>query len=180
MKSLENIQKLSKIGKEFCRVIYVCCVVGFVGCIVGIFAMIIGAEAVKSTGESLTKILQTEADVNVGTIWTAIAVGMIFCAAEFVIARMAYRYFDNEIKAGTPFTVEGSKELLHLGISTIWIPLASIMVAEIAEGIIGEITKNAEKLDIVGFESVAIGIAFILVSMFCKCGAELIENKDRE
>lgn len=177
MKTLDIIQKLFKVGKIFSKIIYICCIVGFCGCAVGAVAMIVGAETLKIGGVTLHGILETEAGVSTGTIWAAIAVGACLCVGEFFVARMAYRYFENELNAGTPFSFDGAKELLNLGISTIWIPIVAAVLAQIAQGVIGQFAENVEKVSVDGFDSVAWGVMFILISLFCKYGAECKENK---
>lgn len=74
----------------------------------------------------------------------AIAVGAILCAGEFFVARKAYRYFGNELKPGTPFTAEGAKELLHLGFSTVWIPLVAVLTAQVAQGVTAQFVQDVE------------------------------------
>lgn len=177
MKTLKNIQTLSKIGKILSKIIYICCIVGFAGCVVGIIAMMIGGQAVKIGGMTLHSILQTEANVAEGTIWSAIVVGLIFTVGEFFLARMSYQYFENELKAGTPFSKEGAKEMFRLGISAIWIPLATLILAQISQEIFANLME-AEKLELGGFESVSLGVMFIIMSLICKYGAELSEEKE--
>lgn len=173
MKSLQTIQKLSKIGKIFSKIVYICCIVGFAGCIVGILGLLVGAQAVKIGGMTLHSLLEAEAGVGIGSLWAAIAVGMILCTGEFFVARMACRYFENELAAGTPFTLEGAKELLHLGISVIWIPIVTAVLAQVAQGIIAQFVEGTEKLNLDGYASVALGVMFLVMSLLCRYGAEL-------
>lgn len=177
MKTLNTIQTLSKIGKILSKIVYICCIVGLIGCAVGAVAVCIGAGAVKIGGTTLHDILQTEAGVGTGTVWASIAVGIILCLGEIFVARMAYRYFEGELNAGTPFTMDGAKELKHLGISVIWIPLASIVLAQIVQEIIALCMENTETLALEGDGSIALGIMFIVASLLCKCGAELRGNE---
>lgn len=176
MKTLNTIQTFSKIGKILSKIVYICCIVGFVGCIVGIAAVLVGMHAVRIGGVTLNSILENEAGVTMGTIWAAIAVGIIFSVGEFFLARKAYRYFDNELTAGTPFTSDGAKELMHLGISVVWIPIVSAVSAHIAQEIITQFAENAEIIALEGFDSVALGIMFIIMSLLCRYGAELKEK----
>lgn len=178
MKTLNTIQTLFKIGKILSKIIYICCIIGFCGCVVGSIAMLIGGEAVKLGGVTLHNILQTEAGIVEGTIWAAIAVGMILCVGEFFVSRMAYRYFDHELKAGTPFTLDGAKELMRLGISVIWIPIVTVILAQIAQGTIAQFFGNTEKIELDGFENVVLGVTFIVVSLLCKYGAESEKSSD--
>lgn len=176
MKTLNVIQRLSKIGKVLSKIIYICCIIGFCGCAVGAVALLVGAETVKLGGVTLHSILEKEADISLGSVWAAIAVGAILCIGEFFVSRMAYSYFENELNAGTPFTFEGAKELMHLGISVIWIPIATAVLAQITQSVIAQCTENVEKLSLDGFDSVTIGIMFIIISVICKYGAELNER----
>lgn len=168
-KTLNTIQTLSRIGKVLSIIVYICCIVGFAGCAVGIAAMVFGSEAVKIGGMTLHGIFESKAGVSIGTIWAAIAVGMILCIGEFYVARMAQRYFKNELDAGTPFTAAGAREMLHLGISVIWIPIVSVILAQ---EMIAQFAENVEKLNLDGFDSVALGVMFIFMSLLCKYGAE--------
>lgn len=178
MNTLKAVQTLSKIGKVLSKIVYICCIIGFCGCAVGIVAMLIGGESVKLSGVALHSILQTEAGIDGGTIWAAIAVGLILFVGEFFISNMAYRYFDRELKAGTPFTLNGAKELMHLGISVIWIPIVAVVLAQVAQGMIAQFMENAEKLNLDGFNSVALGIMFIVMSLLCKLGAEEAQKNE--
>lgn len=179
MKSLKTIQTLSKIGKVFSKIIYICCIVGICGCAVGIVAVLVGGEALKIGGVTLHSILQTEADVSEGTIWAALIAGIILCAGELSVSRMAYRYFENELNAGTPFTADGAKELMNLGISVIWIPIVANILAHIAQAIIAGFMENAEPLTLDGFDSIALGIMFIVMSLLCRYGAELRGGEEK-
>lgn len=180
MKTLNTIQIFSKIGKILSKIVYICCIVGICGCALGAFAMFIGAETLKLGGMTLHSILETEANVSVGTIIAAIVVGMILCIGEYVISRMAYRYFKNELNAGTPFTEDGAKELLHLGVSVIWIPIVTAVLAQVAQGVIAQFMDNVEKLNLDGFDSVTLGVMFIFMSLLCKYGAECKENREND
>lgn len=178
MKTLNAIQTLCKIGKIFSKIINVCCIVGFCGCGVGVVALLIGGNAIKLGGVTLHSILQTEAGTSVGTVLAAIIVGLILCVGEFFLSRMSYRYFENELKVGTPFTFDGAKELLRLGISAVWIPIVSLVSAQVAHEIIEQFAENVEPMSLDGYDSVAIGVMFIFISLLCKYGAECTENNE--
>lgn len=181
MKTLNTIQTLCKIGRIFSKFIFICCIVGLCGCAIGAVAMFVGVEALEIGGVTLHSILETEANISVGTVMAAIVVGATLCTGEFFVARKACSYFENELKAGTPFTAEGAKELLHLGISTIWIPLVAVLAAQVAQGVIAQFVQDVEKLSLDGFESVALGVMFIFMSLLCKYGAECnIENGEND
>lgn len=176
MKTLSTIQILSKIGKILSKIAYICCIVGLCGCAVGIVALLVGAETVKLGGMTLHSILESEAGMSLGTLWASIAAGMILCVGEIIVSRKAQTYFDHELKAGTPFTLDGAKELMQLGISTIWIPIVTMVLAQVAQGVIGQFLGDVEKLSLDGYDSVVLGVTFIIVSLLCRYGAERTEN----
>ena len=101
MKTLNNIQKLSKIRKVLSRLVFVFCIIGFCGCIVGILSMALGAPTLKIGGVTLKSILSIEAGVTTGTAYAAMAAGMILCAGEAVLAKFAEHYFKRELADGT-------------------------------------------------------------------------------
>ncbi len=173
MKTLKTIQTLSKIGKIFSKIVSICCLIGVIGCAVGSVAMLIGLKVVKIGGQTLENLLNTEAGVYTGTIWAAIAVGAILCIGEFFVAQKACRYFDHELQAGTPFTADGAKELLQLGISCIWIPIVAFVLAQVAQEVIAHFMANVALISIEGYQHVGLGIVLILVSLLCRYGAEL-------
>lgn len=164
MKSLHTIQTLSKIGKILSKIVYICCIVGFCGCLVGALALIFCKPY-------LAELFAQEQAL--GSVWYAIFAGFFLSAGEFVVSLMAHRYFRNELAAGTPFTVQGAKELLRLGIYVIWIPLAGVLLTQIAQGVIGQFYPVTTFPELNGFESVGEGVALILVSLLCRYGAEL-------
>lgn len=178
MKTLNTIQTLSKLGKIFSRIVYICSIVGLCVGAVGILAVSIGAETIKFGGVTLHGILETKAEISLGTAWAALASEMILCVGELFVSRMAYRYFENELRAGTPFTSEGARELMHLGISVVWIPILTAILAQVAHGVIAQLAENVESLSLDGFGSVGLGIAIIIVSLVCRCGAESGEKKE--
>lgn len=174
MKSLKIIQTLCKLGKIFSKIVFICAIIGCAGCLVGILALIAAGDlSVKIGGESLESLLWVEAGIGVGTIWASIFVGLFLCGAQIVVSKMACNYFTHELAAGTPFTMEGAKELMHLGINTIWVPLAGIVLASVSQGIIGALWEDVAPLSLDNGDSLVLGVCFIIISVLCRYGAEL-------
>lgn len=178
MKTLKTIQTLSKIGKIVSKVVYICCIVGFSGCIFGIIALAVGADVVKIGGVTLDVLLKREADVSLSTLYTVIASAMPLCAGGAALAKIAERYFSHELKDGTPFSAEGAKELLMLGIWIIVIPLCSVVVANIVQEIMAAVMTDVVKTKLEGWTSVGLGIAFIVMAIMCRYGYELSSKSD--
>lgn len=170
-KTRHTIQTLAKVGKVLSKIVSICCIVGAVGCIVGILSLAFGEfEARKIGGITIHSIIERSA--SIGTMYAEMTVGLIFCIGEAVIAKLAATYFQNEIAAGTPFTLSGAKELLRLGICTICISVGAWIGAEIAYTIITNCFSKVADMQLDGFSQVGTGIAMLLASLLCKYGAE--------
>ena len=153
-------------------------------CAVGLVMLPFGAdEILKIGGVTLHGLMGLDSGAaNAAAV--AVMVGwFIICAGVTVVAKFAERYFTNELKAGTPFTEDGAKELMRLGILTAAVPLGCNIVAEIILGVVTGIFGIAESAatDISYDCSTAImlGAMFIIISLICNYGAELGE-KDTE
>lgn len=175
MKTLKTIQVLSKIGKILSKIAFICSLVGFCGCVAGMISLALGAETLKLGGLTLKSILQKDAATGMGTVYGAITVGLILCAGEAVLSKFAEHYFKRELADGTPFHLDGAKELFRLGILTIIIPLVSRTIAEIAYAVISRVMTDVAPLQMNESSSVTLGIMFIVMSVVCKYGAECTE-----
>lgn len=172
-KTLHIIQKLAKVGKVLSKIIAICCIVGAVGCLVGIISLSLGDfESLKIGGVTIHSIIEKSTEMSIGTVYASMAVGLILCTAEAVMAKMAQRYFQNEITAGTPFTIDGAKEMLRLGIYIIGISLGALIAADISYAIVNHYSLDVADMHLDVFNQVGIGIAFIITSLLCKLGAE--------
>ena len=178
MKTLNNIQKLSKIGNVLSRIVFVFCIIGFCGCVVGILSMALGTPTLKIGGVTLKSLLSIEAGVTTGTAYAAMAAGMILCAGEAVLARFAEHYFKRELADGTPFDLGGAKELMRLGILAICIPIGTQMIAEIIYAVMEQALHGVAPFQLNYSGSVALGVMFIVMSLGCRYGAELREGME--
>lgn len=176
MKSLRIVQGLAKAGKILSRIIYICCIVGICGCLGGIISLIVGDMICNNNGYDLNNLIETYTQINLATIYTYIAIGIILCIGELIVSKYAEKYFIKELEDGTPFTIEGSKGLFNLGMASIICTISSGVISSIVQGILSSFLSNVQDLSF--DSSIGLGIAFIVVSFILKCGAELIsENK---
>ena len=179
MKTLHTIQKLSRIGEILSKILFIFCIIGFCGCIVGILSMALGAPALKIGGVTLESILRIEAGVTAGTVYAAMAAGMILCAGEAVLAKFAERYFKRELADGTPFDFGGAKELMRLGILAICIPIGTQAIAEIVCAVMERTLHGAAPFQLDHSGSAALGVMFLVMSLVCCYGAELRKEEKR-
>ena len=181
VKTLKTLQTLSKVGKILSTIVFVLCIVGGVGCIIGILLLAsvpnlldgfkIGAVTIKG-------MIEKESGVSLMTCYAAMATGVVMCAGEAVLAKFAQRYFKNELDAGTPFTFDGAKELIRLGILTICIPIGTMIVAAIVYAIFKAISKDVSDLDLHGSVSLGLGIMMLIAGLLCRHGAEVSEKPE--
>lgn len=174
MKTLNAIQVLAKIGKVLSTVIFICSVVGIVGCVVGILCIPFADSGVlKIGGVTVYGLVVNKAGIRLESLYPVLVGGMIVCAAEGITAKFAERYFAHEIAAGTPFTESGAKELMRLGIITVCVPLGAVIAAQIVSAVMAAFMGCENGLDLSGGGSVEIGVMLIIMSLFCRYGAEL-------
>ena len=171
MRSLKTIQKLSSLGSILSKIAFVLSVVGFCGCIAGLIGLRFGSDAVLKLGNiRLHGLIANE----YGRAAESVAAAL--CGWEAVLAKFAECYFKNELRAETPFTLAGAKELQRLGILALAIPLGSSLLGSIAEGLAAGLlnteTATAAELYFDNEASLVLGLMFLLGSLLCRYGAE--------
>ena len=128
------------------KIAFVFSAIGICGCITGPLSLRFGnGSLIKIGGVTLHGLVSEEYGYNIKSISAALSGWMVICAGEAVLARFAEVYFKNELKAGTPFTLAGAKELLRLGILTLAIPTGRAVAGSIVAGIIGKTMFASER-----------------------------------
>lgn len=171
-KSLKTVQTICKVCKVLAEIAFVMFVV--IVALMLVAAIFTGTgklDALLSSGAlDLDEMLQQYGATQ--EYVTAVLVCMtIIIAAEAVVAKFINVYFKHELKAGTPFTFEGAKEMLRLGIITIAVPVG----ASLAATIVFDIMAAGSGLDSeFNFEiSLGLGLMFLALSPLLKHGTEL-------
>lgn len=183
MKSLKSIQSLHKLGRVLSKLAFVFAVIGVCGCIAGLFSLRFGSGSLlKIGGVSIRGLITEHTGYDIESIAAALSGWMVVCAGEAVLAAFAAAYFQRELEAGTPFTLNGAKELLRLGILTMAIPLGCAVAGKITQGVVGSflhVTKDAAvDLSFSNGGSMMLGIAFLVTALLCRYGAELRESRE--
>lgn len=185
MKSLKIIQTLSQIGKVLSKIAFIFSLIGFCGCIVGLISVSFGSGLfTKWGGVTIHGILGDSNGYNIKSITAALYGWMVVCAGEAVVAKFAEIYFGNEQKVGTPFTLAGAREMQRLGILTLVVPIGCAVAGSIVEAIAVGFMNVQEVMAMDGYfdgsGNIVIGILFIILSVFCRYGAELREESENE
>lgn len=180
MKALNTIQVLSKIGRVLSKINYIFCLIGVIACAVGLVSLpFADREIFKIGGVSIYGLIVNTTGIDLTCLYPALISVMILCIGQMAVAKNAENYFAHELTAGTPFTRDGAKELLRLGILTVCIPLGCLILAEIVSGILAGFLNCDDLLKIKNGDSVALGVMFIVMSLLCRHGAELETDKDK-
>lgn len=177
-KSLKTIQVIAKIGRILSLIVFVCTIIGMAGAIIGILTLALGVGDITIGDLTLKSIIENEAGLSMGTLYTTLACSVLLCASEGVIAKFAEIYFKREEAAGTPFTLDGAKELFRLGIISIAVSLGTYLLACICQGVMREFLNDAVSTDFSSSTSVGLGVAMMLVSVILKCATETIADKN--
>ena len=176
MKTLKTLQVLAKIGRILSTIVFIVCVVGGALCLLAIPCLAIIPEGFQIGGTTIRGLIEQNADWSLPTCYLAMIQGVIFCAGEAVLAKFAERYFKNELAVGTPFTFDGSKELMRLGILAVCIPIGTSIVAAIVYGIFRAVTKDVVNPDFDNSPSIILGVMLVVGSLLCRHGAEVSET----
>ena len=179
MQTLKTIQTISKVCKILANVVFILSLVGAIILLIAI-PMIITLPRLAPEADILLELIESEGG-NMGTIIFSCAAGLVSCVGGAVVAKFAANYFSNELEDGTPFTYNGAKELLRLGILSLAIPAGISLLTSIAYGIT-KIYYPALSSEGLSNASVSIGtgLVIILISFVFKYGAEIQEKLDKE
>lgn len=170
--SLKVIQTISNIMKIVTKIISICSIIGAIGCAIGIASYGL-FDQISIGGITIHNIVQAEAGESVGTVYTSMIVALILCIGAILTANRANKYFTKELEAGTPFTMELSNDLFQTGIFVSITSLITMVVANVAYCISNIYFEDVAEMHIDAYGiSFGMGIIFILISLFCKQGAE--------
>lgn len=172
-KTLKTIQILSKIARIISKIIFIITLVCAIICLAGIFMLAL-AQSIPSI--NIDSIVSNATGADIAVAYFSCFVGVIACVFECILAKFAEIYFKNEIAAGTPFTYEGSKEILRLGILALALPLGSSIISSIVHGIFSLFSVAVRNMPLDSSASLDMGIVFILASFIFKYGADIIAN----
>jgi len=178
MKTLKTLQTLSKVGRILSTVVFVICIVGGCLCVAGIISLLVIPEGFRIGDVTIQGLIREKTGWNTATCYAALSVGIVLCAGEAVLAKFAERYFKNERKAGTPFTFDGAKELMRLGILAICISIGTAVVATVIREIFKLVAEDVNDLDLNLGTSVGIGVMMVVGSLLCRLGAERSEKTE--
>ena len=173
-KNLKFIQVVSKIGYVISYIVFVCAIIGAAA--TALMALLFGMLLSISTPEINGIVSITGLDVF--TFFSSCLLLCFACAGNIVLGFMGKKYFKFQCEAGTPFTYEGAKKLLKLGIADV-IVTGSIIIFEGVLTIVYAMFELTTGEVVYSFDF-TLGLIFIFLSFVFKYGAELAEAKKEE
>ena len=173
MQTLKTIQTISKIAKILSTVFYVCSLVGAILCAAGILCLHFIPEGFKIGGTTIRGLVEASENLSTQDLYVMMTTLLVVLAGSAVLCKIAERCFKRELKVGTPFTFEGAKDLLCLGVCTMVLPVAASIAARIVCRILfpGYTDAFASEFDISA--SVPIGALLLVIGLLCRHGAEV-------
>ena len=171
MKTLKTIQMVAKIGHVLSKIAFIFCIIGFCMCVCGILSVAFGAPTVQFGGISFESVLQ-EHGKSLGDVYMNLVAGAVVCAGSAVVTKFAEQYLDHERAAGTPFTIEGAKELQRLGILSVCIPVGTQILVQIIRAVFEKTMGGVGEIQFDVGSLVGVGIIMLIVSLLCRYGAE--------
>lgn len=177
-KTLKTIQTISKVCKIIAMIVFVFSIIGAILSALGL-ALFLAVKDVAIGDMTVTGFLADEGISFADSIF-AMIVAVISCIGSAVVAKFAHIYFTNELEAGTPFTYDGAKEMLRLGILALAIPIGISSVSSIAFVTYKMFDQSLTTADYNISVDIGIGLALIFMSFIFKYGAEREEKRASE
>lgn len=183
MKNLETVQKVFGVFKILSRVFMILCFVAAGFCLVSGIIFLADSDAViGKIGDVTIKlpvIISTDAELDnnyYGSYLLAFFAGTL---CEGILLALAHRYFSLEQKEGTPFTENGAKTVLNLGIWAIILSVVSSAAQSVIISFMG-MSDFSEMFDGLSNEyGIILGVSLILLSLVLRYGADL-EQKNKQ
>ena len=174
MNSLNTVQKTFKVFQVLSKVAMI---LSFVWA--GLIALGLLCGAVWYSGGTVvgasreTLLVMTETN-SLNQMLGVLLSELVFALTDGVLFLLAFRYFRQEQADGTPFTRDGAEQVKYLGIWTIALPMAAVVLSAAFREVFGVSWAG----DWGNQFSVFLGVVLILASLIFRCGAELEERKN--
>ena len=176
-KSLKIIQTIAKVGKVLCQIFFVLGIIGGVGSLVGLLSLGL-MQGLQMDEEILQYIGEFEMPLDMPTLYFGCIVGVLACVGECVVIKFFQKYLEKELKAGTPFTFEGAKELFKVGIISIAVTVIGSVLMGTTYGIFSTLNPSMVELNYeFGFD-IGAGLAMMFFSVIFKYGAQILAEKN--
>ena len=174
--TLNKIQKLAKAGLIISKIILYCCCVGLFCCVL---VLISRKNVVLLENIAFGNATNIKEAISIGDYYCSTTTGIIMCIMEIILSVLSIKFFKKELEIGTPFNLEITKQMKKLGIRFIYVPLIAIITSSIAHECFSHYYEGVKEIDFSNSTSIDLGLAFLVISLICKYGAQLIEERTK-
>ena len=177
IKSLQTIQKTFRVFQILSKIAMILSFIWAGMAALGLLCAMVwlnGGTVFGADQELIYRMTATGSMTVTGSLTEMIGVllvDMILALTDGTLLAFALRYFKAEQADGTPFTLRGAEQVLHLGIRTIVLPLVAAIVCAVICELMG-VPQNAVR-DWGNLNSLTTGLVLILTSVIFRYGAEL-------
>lgn len=175
MKSLQIIQKTFKVFKNLSRIGMIVSLAWAVLTLIGLLCGIAWHSGGTVTGAGQEALLTLTLTGSLRQMIGVLLSDLVFALTDSILLLSAFRYFRQEQADGTPFTQSGADQIKRLGILTIVLPLAAVILSALCYEVF-DLSKTA-MADQGNPTGVMLGIVLILASLLFRYGAELEESR---
>ncbi len=176
MKSLRAIQIAAKIGKILSKIVFICCVVAAACCGTAMIVMACYSLIMRMSGGDYITKTEEFFGHNIYYINAGLFCSTVMCIGQAIISRFGEKYFSNELKDGTPFTMRGAKELMRLGFIDIGVTVSVFFTSVIVWGIYQAMSNALPDYPYDKYLDLGTGIVLLALALIFRCGAETCAN----
>ena len=171
MKSLQTIQKTFRVFQILSKIAMILSFIWAGMAALGLLCAMVWLNGGTVVGADQELIYRMTVTGSLTEMIGVLLVDMILALTDGTLLAFALRYFKAEQADGTPFTLRGADQVLHLGIRTIVLPLVAAIVCAVICELMG-VPQNAVR-DWGNLNSLTTGLVLILTSVIFRYGAEL-------
>lgn len=164
MESLKNVQKISKVLKILAKICFICSIVACACCAISIpIIAVLGKDP-----QMYQWLIEAGEDYNYKRALCDVVAGTVATGFAIALYALVVRFYDIELKIGTPFDPIVVKKMRKLGWLHIILPICSV----IAVAIVG-VCFGIDVSDMLGESGIVIGIVYLIVSFVLQYGADV-------
>ena len=171
IKSLQTIQKTFRVFQILSKIAMILSFIWAGMTALGLLCAMVWLNGGTVVGADQELIYRMTVTGSLTEMIGVLLVDMILALTDGTLLAFALRYFKAEQADGTPFTLRGADQVLHLGIRTIVLPLVAAIACAVICQLMG-VPQNAVR-DWGNLNSLTTGLVLILTSVIFRYGAEL-------
>lgn len=178
MEGLKKINVYAKLGKTLSDLASVLAIIGAVFCtIAAVQVGTVGDAQLGTIGGTVIKGIIADYEGSSKSLLLAVLLFYVaFCFVETIVALLFKSYFKKELKAETPFTMQGAARANKIGIIT-FIVFAVLIAVECVLILSFNAEQEFATVNTACIVSMIVGIGFFTLSPFLEYGAKILEEK---